>query len=127
MTLKKSPLNEAQVLAWADDHLNRTGEWPKTDFGHVLANPNEKWLNVDMALRVGLRGLPGGDSLARLLDAWAAQLHIQAEARVLLSGSEHRRFLLLNDGHSIILGPSLNSLHKNEAVSIEDDKEDRPF
>lgn len=61
------------------------------------------------------------------VDAWAAQLQIQAEARVLPSGSEHRRFLLLDGGRSIILGPSLNSLHKNEAVSIEDDKEDRPF
>jgi hypothetical protein len=58
--------------------------------------------------------------------AWAAQLQIMAEARVLPSGSEHRRFLLLDGGRSIILGPSLNSLHKNEAVSIEDDKEDRP-
>jgi hypothetical protein len=61
------------------------------------------------------------------VDAWAAQLQIQAEARVLPKGSEHRRFLLLDGGRSIILGPSLNSLHKNEAVSIEDDKEDRPF
>ena len=61
------------------------------------------------------------------VDAWAAQLQISAEARVLPRGSEHRRFLLLDGGRSIILGPSLNSLHKNEAVSIEDDKEDRPF
>lgn len=61
------------------------------------------------------------------VEAWARQLQIKAEARVLPSGSEHRRFLLLDGGRSVILGPSLNSLHKNEAVSIEDDREDRPF
>jgi hypothetical protein len=61
------------------------------------------------------------------VDAWATQLRITAEARVLPSGSEHRRFLLLDGGRSLILGPSLNSLQKNEAVSIEDDKEDGPF
>jgi hypothetical protein len=34
----------------------------------VHDNRNEKWLNLNEALRVGLRGLPGGDTLARLLD-----------------------------------------------------------
>lgn len=61
------------------------------------------------------------------VDAWASQLGINAEARVLPKGSEHRRFLLLDGHRSLILGPSLNSLHKNEAVAIEDDTEDRPF
>jgi hypothetical protein len=46
---------------------------------------------------------------------------------VLPEDGEHRRFLLLDGGMVIILGPSLNSLRKNEAVSIEDDREDRPF
>jgi hypothetical protein len=61
------------------------------------------------------------------VDAWAAQLGVQAEARVLPQKDEHRRFLLLDGGRSLILGPSLNSLAKNEAVVVEDDKEDRPF
>jgi len=61
------------------------------------------------------------------VDAWAAQLRIDAESRVLPQASEHRRFLLLNDGQSLILGPSLNSIHKNEAVSVEDAREDGPF
>jgi hypothetical protein len=61
-------LTEATVLAWADDFHARTGRWPKTSSGRVPLDKNEKWLNVDQALRLGLRGLPGGDSLARLLD-----------------------------------------------------------
>src|SRR5438132_13226531 len=57
-----------QVLAWADAHRARTGQWPRRDSGPVLDEPREKWANVDAALRLGLRGLEGGSSLARLLD-----------------------------------------------------------
>jgi hypothetical protein len=65
---RRPPLTAAQVLAWADDFHSRAGRWPKTTDGRVPLDLNEKWLNVDQALRKGLRGLPGGDSLARLLD-----------------------------------------------------------
>ncbi len=61
------PLSEAQILAWADAFHARYHRWPKKDDGRIADNLNEKWLNVDMALRLGLRGLPGGSSLARLL------------------------------------------------------------
>jgi hypothetical protein len=64
----RPPLTAAQILAWADAHLAQTGEWPKPSSGPVLADPGEKWLNVNQALRLGLRGLPGGDSLGRLLE-----------------------------------------------------------
>jgi hypothetical protein len=33
----------------------------------VRANRNETWKRIDYALRVGQRGLPGGDSLPQLL------------------------------------------------------------
>jgi hypothetical protein len=59
--------------------------------------------------------------------AWSVQLGIQAEAKALSQRSEHRRFMLLDGHRSLILGPSLNSLHKNEALAVEDDTEDRPF
>jgi hypothetical protein len=65
--LLRPPLTTAKVLAWAEDFHSRSGRWPKTTDGTVPADRNEKWLNVDMCLRLGLRGLPGGDSLARLL------------------------------------------------------------
>jgi hypothetical protein len=35
--------------------------------GLVRANLNESWRRIDRALRDGDRGLPGGDSLSRLL------------------------------------------------------------
>ena len=59
-------------------------------------------------------------------DAWLAQLKIAGELRVMPS-SEHRRFILLSGGQSLLLGQSLNSLHKNEAVRLEPDVQDRAF
>src|SRR5262249_53569796 len=60
-------LSEALILAWCDDHHARTGRWPTSDSGSVLCTVGENYNALDMALRVGSRGLPGGSSLARLL------------------------------------------------------------
>ncbi|MBN9517865.1 hypothetical protein J0H58_04975 [bacterium] len=60
-------LTEGQVLAWADDHHRRTGAWPRYQDGPVAAAPGETWGAVDTALFKGKRGLPGGDSLRKLL------------------------------------------------------------
>src|SRR5947209_8765819 len=62
-----APLAVKKVLAWADAHHARTGEWPKCNGGPVAECPAEAWPNLDAALRQGFRGLPGGDSLPRLL------------------------------------------------------------
>jgi hypothetical protein len=61
------PLTAKQILAWADNHFARTGGWPHCTDRHVLDNLNEKWVNIDAALRAGHRGLPGGSSLPQLL------------------------------------------------------------
>jgi len=53
---RKPPLTVAQTLSWADSHRARTGEWPGAQSGHVLDNRNEKWVNVNQALRLGLSG-----------------------------------------------------------------------
>lgn len=66
---KQSPLHLEQILAWADDHKSRTGDWPRILSGQVLANPKENWRSLDMALRLGQRGLRGGSSLPQLLTA----------------------------------------------------------
>ena len=50
----------AQILAWADAHHRRTGEWPTQDSGPIVGAPGEKWMGVDVALNKGGRGLPGG-------------------------------------------------------------------
>lgn len=61
------PLSAAQILAWADAHRSRTGDWPGGKGGPIPEAPGETWRAVEQALAGGLRGLPGGDTLARLL------------------------------------------------------------
>ena len=65
----RPPLSVAQILAWADEHHQRTGGWPTQRSGPVLTAPGEVWGSLQSALWAGLRGLPGGSSLARLLAA----------------------------------------------------------
>lgn len=60
-------LTVVQILDWADAHHARTGQWPNVDSGEVYDAPAEKWRGLDMDLRRGFRGLPGGSSLAQLL------------------------------------------------------------
>jgi hypothetical protein len=64
---KLLPLTEARILAWADLHYQRTGDWPKVLSGAVVGSGGESWSAIQSALCVGLRGLPGGSSLAKLL------------------------------------------------------------
>jgi hypothetical protein len=45
----------------------RTGDWPHRESGQIPGSLGEKWRRVDNALVYGLRGLPGGSSLAQLL------------------------------------------------------------
>jgi len=61
------PLTKEQILLWADAHHKKTGKWPKVKSGDVPGAPGEKWTNIGASLSIGLRGLPGGSSLAQLL------------------------------------------------------------
>src|SRR5262249_21652091 len=61
------PLTEEQILAWADAHYERSGQWPRVESGAIDGTTGEKWANVNAALEQGLRDLPGGSSLAKLL------------------------------------------------------------
>ncbi|MHC4563991.1 MAG: hypothetical protein ACYS8X_14635, partial [Planctomycetota bacterium] len=56
-----------QILAWADAHHERTGECPNTRSGTVHEAPTEQWANIAGYLSAGVRGLPGGSTLRRLL------------------------------------------------------------
>ncbi len=62
-----APLTAERILAWADAHHAWTGRWPKHGSGPIPEAAGEKWQGVENALRLGLRGLPGGSSLARFL------------------------------------------------------------
>jgi hypothetical protein len=60
-------LTIAQVLSWADNFRRRTGGWPTQRAGVIPGSRGTTWVAVAQALREGLRGFPGGDTLASLL------------------------------------------------------------
>jgi hypothetical protein len=60
-------LTVRQILRWAREHRRQTGRWPHQHSGPVPPAPGLQWHTVDAHLRRGGRGLPGGDSLSRLL------------------------------------------------------------
>ena len=66
--LKAPVFTIKQILRWADQHKRKTGEWPVAESGPIVGVRHEKWANVQAALSQGTRGLPGGDSLSRLLE-----------------------------------------------------------
>lgn len=55
------------ILGWADAYHAAHGSWPLLNSGRIPGTA-ETWHAVDNALRAGLRGLPEGSSLPRLLD-----------------------------------------------------------
>ncbi len=85
-----------RILAWADAHRERTGQWPQVYSGPVWDAPGEKWRNLDNALRYGLRGLPGRSSLAQLLAEWRGLRNTQdlpplTDAQILAWAEAHYR------------------------------------
>jgi hypothetical protein len=62
------PFTVAHILAWADAHHERTGRWPTVRSGPIEGSSGETWRAVEHALQEGFRGLPGGTTLARLLE-----------------------------------------------------------
>jgi hypothetical protein len=60
-------LHVRTILAWADAHQRQTGRYPHRETGLVDAAPQWSWRQIDRALQSGAGGLPGGDTLQRLL------------------------------------------------------------
>jgi superfamily II DNA or RNA helicase len=60
-------LTEQQILTWADEHFDRTGEWPTVKAEPLHSAPGETWSALNASLEAGRRGLPGESSLAKLL------------------------------------------------------------
>jgi hypothetical protein len=75
-------LTVSQILGWADGYRARTGKWPTSASGPIAEAPEETWSSVNTALARGLRGLPGGSSLAHLLAAERGKQHEHARARL---------------------------------------------
>jgi hypothetical protein len=62
-----TPLTEEKIMRWMRVHFQRTGRWPGSADGDVDEAPGENWSALDAALANGMRGLPGGSSLPKLL------------------------------------------------------------
>lgn len=62
-----APLSIRQILCWADARHARTGRWPTALSGTVTGTNGDTWHGVDNCLKWGGRGLPGRNSLAKLL------------------------------------------------------------
>jgi len=78
------PLSVEKILSWADGHQGQNGQWPTRNSGPIADVPSETWANVNQALVKGLRSLPGGSSLARLLAENRGVRNIQALPRLLV-------------------------------------------
>ncbi len=86
---------------------------------------------IDAGLRILTSNKTIKGSIPRLtkngVDSFFSQIQLSGELRILNSKDEHRRFLLLSNGKSLIIGNSLNSLHKNEVIHTENGFEDLKF
>jgi hypothetical protein len=85
-----------QILKWADAYHRRAGHWPRMVSGPISSTQGENWRSVDHALRRGIRELPGGSSLAKLLAEHrgrrnGAALPPLTTSRVLAWADSHRR------------------------------------
>lgn len=74
--------SEVQILGWADTYYARRRKWPNNRSGKIAGAPGETWSNVENALRAGVRGLPGGSSLAKFLAAKRAAPHRDQQPRL---------------------------------------------
>ena len=68
-SLNLPDLSVKQILKWADEHYDRNRSLPSKNSG-VVAGTEENWSKINTSLKAGNRGLPGGSSLAKLLNAY---------------------------------------------------------
>jgi hypothetical protein len=69
--LPRPGLTVTLILGWADHHLHKIGKYPNANAGPVLSPAAPlaiNWRKIDNALRRGFFGLPGRNSLARVLE-----------------------------------------------------------
>jgi len=64
---------------------------------------------------------------SQMISDFKKEKSVNLDIRFCSSDKEHRRYLLLSTGESLVVGCSLNSLDKNEAAHIENSQEDRMF
>ncbi len=64
---ERDPFSTDLILAWADAHHSRTGEWPNQRSGPIPESAGATWRGVHCCFIRGARGLPRGTSLALFL------------------------------------------------------------
>jgi hypothetical protein len=64
------PLKIKDILVWAKAYHRKHKKWPTQKSSGFAGNSGITWGAVHQALRGGYRGLPGGLSLARVLDKY---------------------------------------------------------
>jgi hypothetical protein len=88
-------------------------------------------VNLGMSLKNDVRVLTTSKIKSRLspqmISDFKKEKDVNLDIRFCRSNKEHRRYLLLATGESLVIGCSLNSLDKNEAAHIENSQEDRNF
>jgi hypothetical protein len=104
----------AGILKWADEYFGRMGSWPGQKSGPIPEAPGETWSAVDEALLHGLRGLRGGSSLAKLLQAKRGKWNRKNLPRLSI-----KKILVWADAHFQGTGkwPNVNSGKVAEAPS----------
>jgi hypothetical protein len=87
--------------------------------------------NMGLKLAPSIRVLLTSKTVRRLsatqIVDFATEREISLDVRICASDKEHRRFLLMDNGKSLVLGCSLNDLTKNEAAHTEPNGLDLTF
>lgn len=84
------------ILDWTDAYYARMNRWPRSDSPRIPGAGGLKWQSIDNALRLGLRGLLGGSSLAKVLAEHRGVRNVRdlpqlTEELVLFWADEHLR------------------------------------
>src|SRR5262249_2783644 len=66
-THNRPRLTVKQIRGWADEPHRTRGRWQTAKSGPIPGAPGEKWVNINMALKHGLRGLRTGLTLTQFL------------------------------------------------------------
>ncbi|HVC93112.1 MAG TPA: hypothetical protein VND64_05445 [Pirellulales bacterium] len=64
-------LGRLRLVRWIKAHHLLFDKWPTTRSGAVAGIEGETWFNINMSLRYGYRGLPGGETLRDLVQSTA--------------------------------------------------------
>ena len=85
------PLTARQILAWAETHHTAHSKWPtcRCQQQAIPDTGGERWFNIDQALRTGLRGLPGGSSLPKLLAKYRGVPNLKKGMAARMPGGKH--------------------------------------